>query len=157
MLRCWAVAIALAVVPGGAQTKAPQLGTTGQQPRIHYHFPGEEDTLEFRYGFTVEETVELVRIDTQLVIVDIRSPQQYATEHLPGAVNVPTNTIKRQLKLFRGWEHQQRNMLLVSEDGQEARKWTSWLHQRGVSRVWYIRGGIRAWAAAGQPLERQGN
>jgi rhodanese-related sulfurtransferase len=128
-------------------------GSSGQrQPRVQYHFPGEEDTLEFRYGFTVEDVAELIRTDTALVIVDIRPSASFAKGHLRGSINIPRQQLLDRLSQLQQWERLRRNILLVSSDGKDAKRMAAQLHRRNVTRVWYLRGGIAAWVSAGRRL-----
>lgn len=147
--------IAIITVAAGAQSGSIRVASPQQQPRIYYHFPGEEDTLEFRYGFTVEETLQVIATDSALVMVDIRSPSEYAAGRVAGSINIPAGQITRSLSRFRSWEKAQRNIFLISSDGKEAKMWTSRLHRKGISRVWYVRGGIQAWQQAGHQLTRE--
>lgn len=152
---CLLGVVVIVALAAAAQTGSIRVIPTQQQPRIYYHFPGEEDTLEFRYGFTVEETIQVIASDTTLVLVDIRSPSDYVAGHVAGSINIPAKQITRHFSTFRTWENAARNIFLISSDGKEAKAWTSRLHRKGISRVWYMRGGIQAWLRAGHQLVRE--
>ena len=87
------------------------------------------------------------------VLVDVRSPQAYAQEHLPEAVSLPVDALDR----LAGSLPHDRQLLLYctcpAEHGSlaAARK----LHDRyHFTRLSVLRGGMEAWRDAGYPLER---
>jgi rhodanese-related sulfurtransferase len=80
-------------------------------------------------------------------VVDVREPYEFASGHVPGAINIPMATIPvRMQDLPRG------DLYVICESG--ARSWqvASFLAQRGVV-VTNVDGGTGAWRSAGLSLE----
>jgi rhodanese-related sulfurtransferase len=50
------------------------------------------DTVTFR-EITVDEAVAIMASETNYIILDVRRPDEYADGHIPGAINVPNETI----------------------------------------------------------------
>ncbi len=42
---------------------------------------------------TAQEAAELMESETGYIVLDVRTPQEYAERHIPGAINVPNETI----------------------------------------------------------------
>ncbi|MFG2646034.1 rhodanese-like domain-containing protein [Streptomyces sp. NPDC048370] len=85
----------------------------------------------------------------QLHVVDVRTPGEFASGHLPGAVNVPLDRIRKNLSDLRGSASP---LLLVCASGPRSEKAVAELAVHGIAAE-SLAGGTRAWAAAGHPLE----
>ena len=42
---------------------------------------------------TAQEAAELMESETGYIVLDVRTPEEYAERHIPGAINVPNETI----------------------------------------------------------------
>ncbi len=51
---------------------------------------GESDTYR---QVTMDEVVALMKEESGYVILDVRRPDEFAEKHIPGAVNIPNETI----------------------------------------------------------------
>ncbi|MFF4399654.1 rhodanese-like domain-containing protein [Streptomyces sp. NPDC001480] len=85
-------------------------------------------------------------------VIDVRTPGEYASGHLPGALNVPLDHIGRVLPGIRhAAEHG--DVLVVCASGARSRKACELLAEQGVRSATLV-GGAGAWAAAGHDLQR---
>lgn len=125
-----------------------------REPKVIYHFPNEQDTLQLYHSFSVVELEQLMALDTALVMVDLRQPTDYATGHIPGSINMPAEKIDRQFRKFRAMQEAQRNVVLISEDGKLARDFVARLCKKNIDRVWYLQGGIQAWTTLGRTVQK---
>ena len=84
------------------------------------------------------------------VVVDLRSPDDYAAGHARGARNMPIGPGLG--RCARGALPSDPRIVLVAEDGRQAREAALQLLRLGVSRIdGYVNGGYAAWKAAGLP------
>ncbi|MFE1381823.1 rhodanese-like domain-containing protein [Streptomyces sp. NPDC058740] len=88
----------------------------------------------------------------ELHIVDVRTPGEFATGHLPGAVNVPLARIEGSLADLRQASGSG-SLLLVCASGTRSGKAVSTLASHGVAAA-SLAGGTQGWRAAGHPLEQ---
>ena len=78
-------------------------------------------------------------------LIDVRSAPEFATGHIPGAVNVPMEQVEaRTADIGMG------PVTLVCEAGTRASIVASWLEKKQVVSV--LEGGTAAWRKAGLPL-----
>jgi rhodanese-related sulfurtransferase len=84
------------------------------------------------------------------VVVDVRSPAEFAGGHVPGAVNVPLDRVvgAPELASFAG----QTVHLICQSGGRSGR--AAALLANGNSPVVNVLGGTGGWRAAGFPIER---
>jgi rhodanese-related sulfurtransferase len=82
-----------------------------------------------------------------VALIDVRDPDEYAEEHVPGAINLPLSELRERL----GEVPADREAWLYCVVGQRAYYATRALAQRG-HEVRNLSGGIRTWHAAGRPL-----
>ncbi|MFD7781930.1 rhodanese-like domain-containing protein [Streptomyces nojiriensis] len=87
---------------------------------------------------------------TELTVVDVRTPAEFASGHLPDAVNVPLDRLSRSLpELRRAAEH--RPLLVVCASGARSENAVATLASRGIPAS-SLTGGTQAWAAEGHAL-----
>jgi rhodanese-related sulfurtransferase len=80
------------------------------------------------------------------VIVDVRTPQEFATGSLPGARNVAVDKVdEKAIK-------KDKPLIVVCATGSRAGKAAAQLRARGYGEVYVLAGGIAAWREAGLPI-----
>ena len=89
------------------------------------------------------------------LFVDARTPDEYAELHIPGAVNLPEETLKKGLVQAVAGVPQDRPLVVycgqVSCDA--ALKVAEGLQSRGFTQVTAFLGGFQAWDEAGYPAD----
>ncbi|WP_181788610.1 rhodanese-like domain-containing protein [Streptomyces phytophilus] len=89
------------------------------------------------------------RLD-ELVVIDVRTPAEYASGHLPGAVNIPLDHVRGALDDIRH-AAERRDLLVVCASGARSESACKLLAEQGVTAATLV-GGTGAWAAAGHDL-----
>ena len=84
------------------------------------------------------------------VVIDVRTAEEYATGHIPGAVNIPFDKVADRISEVEA----PHGVALYCMVGPRARKGESALLASGYKSVLHIEGGLAAWQAAGFPTER---
>ncbi|MFH8617925.1 rhodanese-like domain-containing protein [Streptomyces sp. NPDC017979] len=88
---------------------------------------------------------------SELAVVDVRTPGEYAAGHLPGAVNVPLDQLRRALPELTGAAGR-RPLLMVCASGARSERACAALARHGVRAATLV-GGTSAWADRGLALE----
>ncbi|WP_128980328.1 rhodanese-like domain-containing protein [Streptomyces roseicoloratus] len=88
----------------------------------------------------------------ELTIIDVRTPGEYAGGHLPGALNIPLDRIRRALPDIRQ-ATDRGDVLVVCASGARSANACKILAENGVSAA-TLSGGTGAWAAGGHGLHR---
>jgi rhodanese-related sulfurtransferase len=98
----------------------------------------------------VEELRQRLGEDGGLQVLDVRRPAEYASGHVPRAVNLPLDRLTMDpLPLDPA-----QPVAVVCEGGYRSSAAASILRRRGVSRIANVVGGTSAWVKAGYPVER---
>ena len=84
------------------------------------------------------------------VVIDVRTAEEYATGHIPDAVNIPFDKVADRISEVEA----PHGVALYCMVGPRARKGESALLASGYKSVLHIEGGLAAWQAAGFPTER---
>ena len=98
---------------------------------------------------------DLVRLRTEaptIRILDVRTPAEFETQHIAGAYNVPLDTLAEHSTEIRSTVTAP--IVLVCRSGQRARKAEDALRASGMANLYVLDGGMSAWTAAGQPINR---
>ncbi|MER5209753.1 rhodanese-like domain-containing protein [Streptomyces sp. NPDC002838] len=91
----------------------------------------------------------------ELTVIDVRTPGEYAAGHLPGALNIPLDQLRRALPDIRR-AAERRDILVVCASGARSRNACSALAEHGISAA-TLTGGTSAWAAEGHEVHHPGN
>jgi rhodanese-related sulfurtransferase len=84
-------------------------------------------------------------INEGATVLDVRSPSEFRGGHLPGAMNIPVQSLRQQLGKL---EPRDRPVIVYCKSGQRSAKAKGILGDAGFTRVYNL-GGMSAW-----PLER---
>ncbi|MEU2440007.1 rhodanese-like domain-containing protein [Streptomyces rubradiris] len=87
-----------------------------------------------------------------LTVIDVRTPGEYASGHLPGALNIPLDHIRRALPELRHAAGRE-DVLLVCASGARSENARKLLAEQGIPAAG-LAGGTNGWAARGYDLHR---
>lgn len=93
-----------------------------------------------------------LREDPVIRLLDVRTPAEFETAHIPGAYNVPLDTLGEHAAEIRSVTDVP--IVLVCQSGQRARKADDALRAFGMSNLHLLDGGVNAWTAAGLDVVR---
>jgi rhodanese-related sulfurtransferase len=127
MIRRTAISLAAALVAAVALAAEPVVAPVTQQALVERQQQGEAD----------------------LVVVDVRSPEEFAAGHVPGAINIPHDRIGERLAEVP----RDKDVVLYCQSGRRAGIAAQVLAEQGYTRLLHLEGDIAAWKANGRPLE----
>jgi len=94
----------------------------------------------------------LLGTDSPQVLLDVRTPPEYAAAHVPGATMIPLNDLNAQDFLAR---HKPGTPIYVlCQAGTRAAKAIEQFERAGSSDCVLVEGGTQAWIDAGLPVQR---
>jgi rhodanese-related sulfurtransferase len=82
-----------------------------------------------------------------LVLIDVREPDEVAYCHIAGAVHIPLNEIPRRM----GEIDKERETVIVCHTGGRSMQAALFLRARGHDNVYNLAGGIDAWSRTVDP------
>ncbi|MEV7584493.1 rhodanese-like domain-containing protein [Streptomyces erythrochromogenes] len=85
-------------------------------------------------------------------LLDVRTPGEFRTSHIPGAHNVPLSILREHVADLR--THLDGGVVLVCRSGSRAAQAQEALAGAGLADLSVLDGGMLAWEAAGAPVER---
>ncbi|MFI8326986.1 rhodanese-like domain-containing protein [Streptomyces sp. NPDC085529] len=94
----------------------------------------------------------LVQEDRAPRLLDVRTPGEFRTVHIPGSYNVPLSTLREHRAELLS--HLDEEVVLVCRSGQRAREAEQALAQAGLPNLRVLEGGMNAWEGAGAPVKR---
>lgn len=92
---------------------------------------------------------ELAALPSEVVMLDVREPEEYAQGHIPGTVNLPQSDLASRLADVP----RDRPLLAICQGGFRSLRAAQFLAQAGYRDVASLTGGTDAWRAVGRPLE----
>jgi rhodanese-related sulfurtransferase len=86
-----------------------------------------------------------------VLVVDVRTKQEYDAGHVPGALNMPYGE-SNELSMMVGWAGAD-DVVVYCQKGAQSRLAEAELLEGGVKGVRHLEGGFEAWKQAGLPVE----
>lgn len=139
MLAVAAAALHLAACAAPAGTNATPIATAVDAPRAE----------------AAARDVDVASLQRDLasdavgVLIDVRTPAEFADGHVPGAVNIPLDVLDASLDDLRDHDGA---IYVICRSGSRSRAATDRLERAGIAAV-NVRGGTQAWVASGGPLD----
>ncbi len=99
---------------------------------------------------TQEQLIALqAQPDAAPLVLDVRSPEEFATGHVPGAVNIPYDKVASRLAEIP----KDKDVVLYCRSGRRAGLAAETLEANGYTRLQHLQGDMEAWVKDGRPVE----
>jgi rhodanese-related sulfurtransferase len=108
--------------------------------------------LEIPTRFGAIELYALLSERPEIRLLDVRGAGEFATAHIPGAYNVPLDTLAEHAAQIHARVADP--VVLVCQSGSRARAADEALRAAGMPNLHVLDGGMRDWMAAGLPVQR---
>jgi phage shock protein E len=89
--------------------------------------------------------------DESTYVLDVRSPEEYASGHVPGAVNIPYDQVASRIAEVP----KDKDVVLYCKSGRRAGIAAEVLAGQGYDRLQHLEGDIVAWVNQGRPIETE--
>ncbi len=89
--------------------------------------------------------------DPNVVLIDVRTPQEFAEGHIEGALNIDFygDNFEREIHAI----NQSKTILVYCKSGNRSGKAASILAKNNFKNVYDLSGGISGWIASGKPIQ----
>lgn len=91
------------------------------------------------------------RKDSELLILDVRTPEEFAKGHVPGAVNVPYTHLPARISDLPGAGS--KDIVLYCETGIRSERAAERLREHGYTRLKHLEGDMQAWQEQKRPVQ----
>ncbi len=109
--------------------------TVGSGVVVWLRMPSERECLE-------PEDLKPLLNKPGVRVVDVRSPEEYASGHLPEAINIPMTEL---LERARSWSPRERIITVCAKGGGRSAQAAQILRDLGFGRTWWLCGGTVGW------------
>ncbi|MFF9194245.1 rhodanese-like domain-containing protein [Streptomyces sp. NPDC014779] len=103
-------------------------------------------------GLTPASLQQLLKDGSGPRLLDVRTPGEFRTVHIPGSYNVPLDTLREHRAELM--THLDEDVVLVCRSGARAAQAEQALAEAGLPNLRVLDGGMMAWEAAGAPVNR---
>ena len=87
--------------------------------------------------------------NSRVFVLDVRTPQEFATGHVPGAVNIPYDQVPSHL----GEIPKDDEIVLYCHSGRRAGLAAEELAANGYTKLAHLEGDMQGWQKAGRPVD----
>jgi rhodanese-related sulfurtransferase len=110
------------------------------------------DTPNLPNALDAEVVDDLLTRSAPVTILDVRTPAEFASAHIPGSYNVPLDLLPEHASAIGAATGEP--VVLVCRSGARARQAEQALRSAQLPRLHILDGGLSAWEAAGLSLNR---
>jgi len=110
-------------------------------------------TMQFKSSITVGELNQLLARGGDADLLDVRTPVEYNTVHVPTAKLVPLNELDAAA-LLKERAAGDKPIYVLCQSGGRARKAIEQFQRAGFEHCVLVEGGTQAWVDAGLPVDR---
>lgn len=86
------------------------------------------------------------------LVLDVRTPEEYAAGHLPGARLIPHDQLATRLAELAAARDKDREVIVYCRSGRRAALAIDTLKRAGFSRVGHLQGDYQGWSAEGRAV-----
>lgn len=97
-----------------------------------------------------EATMLINREDAQ--IVDVREADEFASGHLPDALNIPVSKLTERIGELEKFK--EKPIIFCCASGMRSNKACAELKKQGFAKIYNLAGGVDAWVGAGYPIKK---
>ncbi len=102
---------------------------------------------------SVAQAVDLIN-NKKALIIDVRTPEEFAESHLPEANNFPVDTLSQNIETIKKLQRD-KPLLVYCRSGKRSARAAEKLKNLGVNSLYNLKGGIKAWSDANNPLVKE--
>ncbi|RCU51523.1 MULTISPECIES: rhodanese-like domain-containing protein [Corallincola] len=97
-----------------------------------------------------QEWLALAENNPQQILLDVRSAEEYAAGHIPGAINISYDELDKRWQELDG--EQQELIVVYCRSGRRAGIAEALLQAKGFTQLRHLEGDLIGWKAANLPL-----
>lgn len=106
---------------------------------------------EFKATLSQDQAWEKISAK-QITVIDVRTPAEFATGHVPGAINIPLDQIGQRLQDIPAAKDQP--LLVYCRSGRRAGLAEDVLSDAGYSSLYNLDGDMLGWSASQRPITK---
>jgi len=95
-------------------------------------------------------TERIAWADPALVVLDVRTPAEYADGHVPGAVNIPHTELAARVAELSG--AREKDVVVYCRSGARAEQALGVLGKAGFTRLYHLKGDYTRWTDEKRPV-----
>ncbi len=99
-----------------------------------------------------KELMARMKSETNTFVLDVRTPREYGSGHIPGATNTNHTELFNHLEKLR--EYKDKDVVVYCERGVRSKKAQRILRTAGFSHVYHLKGDMARWHSRKLPTER---
>ncbi len=102
---------------------------------------------------TQDELVAAQKAGDDILILDVRSIDEFDSGHIKNAVNIPVNELHERIQELKTYK--EKDVIVHCAMGPRAYKAEAFLLQSGFTRVKHLKGDMNAWRKRGLPIVKE--
>ena len=90
--------------------------------------------------------------DASMIILDVRTPEEFAAGHVPGAINIPYTHLPARVSELP--DAGDKDIVLYCATGVRAERAAGRMREQGYMRLLHLDGDMKAWDEKNRPKEK---
>lgn len=99
-----------------------------------------------------QELLQRQAAGEKVLVVDVRSTEEFAAGHVPGAINLPHDTLTGSEPVLKDWK--QKPVVVYCKSGRRSAIAAEVLEKQGFTQLEHLTGDMQGWEQQGHPVAR---
>lgn len=99
-----------------------------------------------------QELLQRQSVGEKILVIDARSPEEFAAGHVPGAINLPHDRITGSEPVLKDWK--QKPVVIYCRSGRRAALASEVLEKQGFTKLEHLSGDMEGWLKDGRPAAK---
>ena len=135
-----------------ASTSPVALASDSQSPAVDSSVPAAPTFGDTAPKISQAELLQRMQAgERQMLLLDVRTPEEFAAGHVPGAINIPHDQLAARLDELAAARSNE--IVTYCRSGKRAALALTTLHDAGFEQLQHLEGDFLAWQAAERPIE----
>ena len=96
--------------------------------------------------FSVDQVADWLLTSSGAIVIDVRTPEEFAAGHVTGAINIPIDDLENRMEDLQDYDA----VVTVCNHGNRASRAAGQLTKAGIANVGFLQ--LTEWKAAGHPI-----
>ena len=91
---------------------------------------------------SIDELIEIIKANTNIVLFDVRSPQEFKEGHLNGAINIPIYELEKWCNNESNKNYNDKTIIVYCQSGIRSKKAIKILNKNGFTELYHLKDGL---------------
>ena len=90
----------------------------------------------------IDELIEIIKLNSNTILIDVRSKQEFNEGHLTNAINIPIYELEKWCNNKSNDNYNNRTIIVYCQSGIRSKKAIKILNKNGFTKLYHLKDGL---------------